>query len=130
MISISGNVMFLVVGVLIVPFIFVIVITLIKSMDNRKKMQMKADLYAKALEKGVELPKGILDTPPKKGNSLKSGIILIFIGIGITIFMYLGSPRPGQELRFAATGLVPLFLGIGLVVVHFIFKKYNIPDEE
>ncbi len=124
-----GGGLYFIIGIIAVPFIFVIIITLIKSLDNRKRMQMKADLYAKAIEKGVELPQNLFEIPKKKNNSLKSGIILIFIGIGISLFLLL-TAKPGDEIRSAASGLVPLFLGIGFLVVHIVFKKQGIPDEE
>ena len=121
--------MFFIVGIIAVPFVFVIIITLIKSYDNQKRMQMKADFYTKAIEKGVELPQDLFETPKKKHNSLKTGILLIFIGIGISLYLFLEA-QPGDELRSAAPGLIPFFLGLGFLIVYFVFKKQGIPDEE
>ncbi|MDR1454408.1 MAG: DUF6249 domain-containing protein [Tannerella sp.] len=118
-----------IIGIIAIPFIFVVIVTLIKSLDNRKKMRMKADLYLKALEKGVELPEDVLEMPKKKHVSLKTGILLTSAGLGIILFMFLVAPE-GMEIKTAATGLVPLFLGLGFLVVYFVFKKQGIPDEE
>lgn len=125
----SGG-MYFIVGIMVIPFVFVLIIILIKSVDNRKRMQMKADLYAKAIEKGVELPRDLFEIPKQKHSSLKTGILMISIGIGISVFMFLNESRSGYEIRSAASGLIPFFLGVGFLVVHFVFKKQGIPDEE
>jgi hypothetical protein len=124
-----NGIFFIGIAIFVTPFVFVAIITLFKNLDNRKKMQIKADFYLKAMEKGGKLPDDFLETPKKKHASLKTGILLTIIGLGIILFLFLIAP-PGQEIRNMAPGLVPLFLGLGFLVVHFVFKKLGIPDEE
>ena len=124
-----NGIFFIGIAIFVTPFVFVAIITLFKNLDNRKKMQIKADFYLKAMEKGVKLPDDFLETPKKKHASLKTGILLTIIGLGIILFLFLIAD-PGQEIRTMAPGLVPLFLGLGFLVVHFVFKKLGIPDEE
>lgn len=114
--------MLFVVGIMAVPFVFAIIIILIKSFDNWKRMQMKADFYTKAIEKGVELPQDLFEVPKKKHNSLKTGIILIFVGVGISSYLFLVA-QPGDELRSAAPGLIPFFLGVGFLIVYLYLKS-------
>lgn len=118
-----------IVGIVAVPFVFVIIIILIKHFDNWKRIQMKADFYTKAIEKGVDLPPDLFEVPKKKHNSLKTGILMIFIGVGISLYFFMVA-QPGDELRSAAQGLIPFFIGVGFLIVYFVFKKQGIPDEE
>ena len=111
-----------------IPLVFAAVIIWIAGVNKRKHDQMLADLYAKALEQGRELPPELLSSGKKKNESLKTGIILIAIGIGISLFMYFVSPENG--FRRAAAGLVPLFAGVGLVAVHIVWKRLGYGDEE
>jgi hypothetical protein len=51
-------------------------------------------------------------------NSLKSGIVLISVGAGVCSFLYLVAPNQWVW----GAGLIPLFLGIGFLVIHQIEK--------
>ncbi len=124
----SSNVEVLVLGVVLIVFVFVGFIIWMKSHEKRKLIQMRADLYAKALENGEKLEEGLLEIPKKKGESLKVGILLIFIGIGISLFMYFNTKE--ESFRAAANGLIPIFMGIGFLVVHYVLKSQGIEDEE
>ncbi|MCD8186584.1 MAG: DUF6249 domain-containing protein [Rikenellaceae bacterium] len=115
--------------VFVVVFTFVIVLIWIKSREARQRDKLRAEIYLKALEKGVEPPKEVIPDPPKKNYSLRTGVILTFVGIGICLFMYLSAPA-GREIRMVAGGLVPLFLGLGFLAVYFIHRKLDIEDEE
>lgn len=119
---------FFVIEIFSVPFVFVIFLTLIKSQEKQKILQLKADLYAKALENGKELPDSLLELPKKKYNSLRVAIILTFVGIGISAFLFV--TNPGNEIKSAAGGLIPLFMGIGFLIIHFILKREGIEDDE
>ncbi len=117
------------IGIFITPFIFVILIAWIKSWENRKRMQLLADLHLKALESGQKLPEGLLEQPKKKNPSLRIGIILISVGIGISLFLFLVAGK-GEEIKTAAGGLIPIFLGIGFLIVHFVWKNQGLEDVE
>ena len=114
---------------IIVPFVFVIAILWMKSNEKHKRNKLQAELYAKAIEHGRELPPNLFEEK-KKNNSLRTGIILICIGIGITIFMFFMGKSQAEQIRLAAVGLIPLFLGIGNLIIHFIWKKQGISDDE
>ncbi len=118
-----------VVGLFLLPFIFIIFFIWTKSKENRKRMELRAELYIKSLEKGEKFPEKLFETPKKKNNSLKTGIILIAAAFGIALFAFLMSDTPGQA-KLAYLGIIPLFLGLGFLIIHFIEKKDGLDNEE
>ena len=108
--------------ILTLPFVFVLIMAWIKSNEKHRSNQLKAELYMKAMEKGETLPENLF-------KSLKTGIILISAGIGIILFMALNAD-PGNYVRRISAGLIPFCLGIGYLLIHFIWKKQGIEDEE
>jgi len=114
-----------IIGIFFVPIVMVILIVWIVSNEKRRRNQLQADLYAKALEKGQPIP----DIPAdwfaeKKGNPLNTGIICIAVGIGISLFIWLSKGAiPGVELsKAAALGIIPFLIGVAYVLIHFIEK--------
>ena len=111
------------------PFIFVILSVWFKSVETRKRDQLQAELYDKALEKGQPIPSDLFVMPSKKRNPLNSGIICIAIGVGISLALWLisilaGDPDIEKVFRvFATIGIVPFFVGIAFVIIHIISKK-------
>ena len=126
---ISGNFVPVMMLVLILPFAFVICLLLIKNNEKYKRDRLRAELYMKALEKGEELPAGLIDQPKKKTNHLVTGILLVSVGVGIALVQLLNS-HSGNYLRDMSGGLIPFCLGIGFMIVHLVAGKYGIEDEE
>lgn len=113
------------------PLIFAAIAIYIKSIKTRKRDQLKADLYLKAIEKGEKIPDNLFKESEKKDNSLRTAIILISIGVGLSLFMFLvTSPDPKVQIQATATGLIPLFLGLGFLIIHFTQKKRGNSDNE
>ena len=120
---------------LTVPFIFVIIITLIKSDEKRKQNQFKADLYFKTLEKGQPSPVDLAEIfkePQKLRSPLSVGTILLFVGAGISltfwlmsvIFTFIGQNGVSNAvLSITPVGIIPFVVGIAYVIIHFIEKK-------
>ena len=119
---------------LTVPFIFAIIIVWIQSEERRKRNQLQADLYAKALDKGLPVPTDLFTEPKKKRHPhpLSVGTICIFIGAGITLALWLasiianqtGGDGPSVAFKvFSLTGIIPFMIGIAFVIIHFIEKK-------
>lgn len=104
------------------PFIFTLAIIIIKSRENKSKIKYKAELYAKAIEKGEKLPDILWEDPQKKNNALQSGILLLSVGIGLAVFLGVAL-EPSEKLRGAVTGVIPFSLGIGFLIIHFTTKK-------
>ncbi len=75
-----------------------------------------------ALEKGIELP-------PEPGVSrnayLLRGLIWLFLGVGISIFflaLWLAE-RDRDEAAMAATGVIPIGVGIAYLIVYRVERK-------
>ena len=78
----------------------------------------------------LELQRGI--TPEvKRERELKAGIITSFVGIGLSIFLYvimqgviLTLPNPGREgeilSRVWVAGVIPFFIGLGLILASLL----------
>ena len=117
--------------VLIIPFVFVIVITWLKNNEKHKRNQLQADLYAKALEKGQPIPTDAFTEPEKKMNPLHVGFICTAAGIGISLMLWLMSVSfarldEGASIvfqSFASVGIIPLLVGIAFFFIYFIEKK-------
>ena len=119
--------------VLTVPFIFVIVIEWMKSKERRKRYDLQAELYAKALEKGQPVPTDVFVKLKKKTNPLHVGIICITIGIGLALFFWLMSislaglnENASIALKSVTSiGIIPVLAGVASLIIHFIEKKKN-----
>ena len=115
-----------VIGIFFVPAVLVILIVWFKSNEKRKRYQLQAELYAKALEKGQPISADLFAELKKKRNPLNTGIICIAVGIGIALFIWLskgaisGSAQIG---RAASLGVIPFLIGVAYMIIHFIEKK-------
>ena len=115
-----------IIGIFFVPAVLVILIVWFKSNEKRKRYQLQAELYAKALEKGESVPADLFADLKKNRNPLNTGIICIAVGIGISVFLWMAS---GIELsvheagKVASLGVIPFLIGVAYVIIHFIEKK-------
>jgi len=116
--------------VLIIPFVFVIAITWINSNEKQKRRQLQADLYAKALEKGQPIPTDLFAEDKKQKNPLNEGILLIAVGIGLALFIWLffnatakTHPNAAPAVWIASVGLIPFMAGVAQLIIYFIEKK-------
>jgi len=117
-----------IIGVFFIPVVAVILIIWIIFNARRKRYQLQADLYAKAIEKGQPVPADLFAAElPKKRNPLNTGIICIAVGIGIALFIWLSKGAvPGgvqvQHVGAASLGIIPFLIGVAYVIIHFIEK--------
>ena len=116
-----------IIGVFFVPVAMIILIIWIIFNARRKRYQLQAELYAKALEKGQPIPADLFAVEPqKKRNPLNTGIICIAVGIGVALFIWLsnGAMPEGVQIGGAASlGIIPFLIGVAYVIIHFIEKK-------
>ena len=122
-----------IIGVFFVPAALIVLIMWFRSNERRRRYQLQADLYAKALEKGQSVPADLFDEHKiqKKGNPLNSGIICIAAGVGISllfVLMAIGFRRIEEDAFTALTsvasvGVIPFFIGVAYLIIHFIEKK-------
>lgn len=108
--------------VIILPFVFVVILIWIQSRENSRRDRLRADMYMKAIEKGEKIPVDIF--PSKKEKPLRTAVILIFVAIAIPLVMYLEN---GNIAKAISGGIIPFFLGLGFLVIHFMEKSQSKP---
>jgi hypothetical protein len=98
------------------PFLFVIIlIWIIYSVKNRESKR-KFELYMKALEMGQPIPEDFFpkEKKDKPGSNLKKGVLWAAVGLSLLIYFLITHNNDGLIV-----GIVPTFVGIGYLVVHF-----------
>ena len=97
--------------------------------NNKKKEQFHASLQ-KLIESGQQLTPELLQSIPgyveedKKVSDIKSGAILIGIGVGVVLLGYLGL----HSTVVWASGLLVASLGLALLAVGIYTEKKNSDD--
>lgn len=90
---------------------------------RRKERDAKYKVIEKALEHGQTLPEGLFEEKKVKRqwSSLRTGVILLTLGIGIFISFLLINEKEASFL-----GIIPIFLGLGFLLIGWIeVKKKN-----
>jgi len=103
----------------LLPFLFVAVIIGLNVKAKNAESIRRYDLYTKSLEMGQSVPEHFFDEPKKTNPSsnLKKGILWLVIGFGVTISFIVM-----QKQNDMIVGIVPAFIGIGYLLVHFLDK--------
>ena len=118
--------------VFVIPFIFAIIIIWLNYSGNKKRRQLQAEVYVKAIENGQPISSDLFVENKKKTNPLNTGIICIAVGIGISLFALLmivlgGKGMSGESLSMfrliGSLGIIPFFIGIAFVIIHFMERK-------
>ncbi|HEX5132720.1 MAG TPA: DUF6249 domain-containing protein [Candidatus Krumholzibacteria bacterium] len=108
---------------LAIPILFVmggilIAVTAIVMQARRKDLEHRERIIA--MEKGIALPNEPVQIKerPKYSNRRANGLVLTGIGIALTIAMWV---EDGSDT--GVWGLIPLFIGIGLLIASHLDKK-------
>ena len=87
--------------------------------EKQKRTELRHRERLAAIEKGIELP---LDpdpeVPSKKGNSLKSGLINLFLGAVLYVAI-----REVTDDDVALFGLIPAAIGVGSLISYFVESR-------
>jgi large-conductance mechanosensitive channel len=105
---------------LIVLFPFLFVPTIIYIIVNAKKEESKRkyELYSKSLEMGQTVPEHFFDQPKVNSSSnMKKGILWLAVGLAILIYFVVI-----HKNNALIVGIIPTFLGIGYLLVHYLDK--------
>jgi hypothetical protein len=100
--------MFLVIGVVIIAVLYF-------RMRGRQLLSEEIKL---AIEKGVDVP----FPEPKKNRLLLPGIIWTLVGVVSTLGMFVTIPMDAPSGTWV-WGLLPVAIGVGFLIVHFMEKK-------
>jgi hypothetical protein len=108
-----------IVMICLLPFLFVVSIIYIGTKARNRESQRRYDIYMKSIEMGQTIPENFFDEPKKANPSsnLKKGILWLVVGLGIVISFMVIHQRDGLIL-----GIIPAFVGIGYLLVHFLEK--------
>ncbi|MDD4969538.1 MAG: DUF6249 domain-containing protein [Paludibacter sp.] len=103
----------------LLPFLFVAIIITLNVRSKNAESKRRYDLYSKSLEMGQTVPEHFFDEPKRSNPSsnLKRGILWLVIGLGITISFIVMHKQNDMIV-----GIVPTFVGIGYLLVHFLEK--------
>jgi len=101
------------------PFLFAGTIIVVNVRAKKEESKRKYDLYTKSLEMGQTVPEHFFDEPKKvnPSSNLKRGILWLVIGLGLVISFLVIHEKDGLIL-----GIVPAFVGVGYLLVHFLEK--------
>ena len=103
----------------LLPFLFVAVIITLNVRAKNAESKRRYDLYTKSLEMGQTVPEHFFDEQKKANpaSNLKKGILWLVVGLALLISFIVLHKENG--LIF---GIVPAFVGIGYLLVHFLEK--------
>ncbi|MGB4414368.1 MAG: DUF6249 domain-containing protein [Paludibacter sp.] len=84
-----------------------------------KISQRRHDIYLKSLEMGQTVPEHFFAEPKKAKtvSNLKNGILWSAVGLALLIYFIVE-----QENEAFIVGIVPAFVGVGYILVHFLDK--------
>lgn len=105
--------------IVMLPFLFAAVIITMNVRSKNVESKRRYDLYSKSLEMGQTVPEHFFDEPKKANptSNLKKGILWFVIGLAL-VFSFLVMHR----WEALIVGIVPAFVGIGYLLVHFLEK--------
>lgn len=105
--------------IVLLPFLFVGIVMINLSRIRNRESQRKYDLYTKSLEMGQNIPDHFFEEPKKTNiiSNMKKGILWLSVGLAILIYVVFI-----HENEALILGIVPTFVGIGYLLVHFLDK--------
>lgn len=105
---------------IISPFLTAVLIILIVFVSKLLRDRSRNQVIIKAIEHGKEIDPQLLadERKVKKYDPLTSALVTIGVGIGVFIALYLFF----DQLKFAAFGFIPLFIGLGQLIAYFVNK--------
>lgn len=106
----------------LLPFLTAILIVAIVLTVRYLRDKSKNEVIKRAIEAGKEITPEIFanfSKEGKKSDPLAAALSTIGAGIGIFLALYFFF----GGLKFAAFGLIPLFVGIGQLISYFLNKK-------
>ena len=103
----------------LLPFLFVTTIVIVQARAKKEESKRRYDLYTKSLEMGQTVPEHFFDEPKKANPSsnLQKGILALAVGIALIIYFTIVHNNSAL-----IAGIVPAFVGIGYLLVHFLEK--------
>lgn len=114
--------------VVLLPFFFVILLVSIIIYSSNVESRRRHEIYLKSLELGQTLPDYFFDEPKKRqrnSSNLKKGIIMVAVGLALVVSYFVD----GNKI-FMIGGIIPAFIGVGYLLVHFLEKPKSTLNNE
>ena len=108
--------------IFIAPFLMVVFIVFFSAKSRKEREKVRHDVYIKSLELGQPLPEKFFEEPVKKKSQLQSG--LVWLGVGVALAL-VGIFTGNKSLLY---GLIPAFVGLGILIAYLIEKPKNSSD--
>ena len=102
-------------GMLVGTFFPVVIVWLILRYRTQRN-QLIYDTAVKLADKGQPVPPELFSNLNTRGSDLRRGLVLAMFGVALSIALY----EVGAPWTF---GLIPLFIGIGFLLVHKLEKN-------
>jgi hypothetical protein len=113
------NEMLVALGVPLGAFFMAVAIVALVGYFKHQERRQRHETIRLALEKGQPLPPELLAPPRPPRSELASGIQWSFVGVGLSLFLWLFKPERGLW----AVGLILLFVGLGKLVAHAVTAR-------
>ena len=121
-------------SIVTIVFVFVIILTIIKAVSRYHDRTLRHKERLIAIEKGLPIP---METPApckKPRNSHDSrgtGLILLFVGVGIFFSFMALSYVVGhiEAMAGGVFGLIPLFIGVGFLIDAYLLGREEKKEE-
>jgi len=112
--------------IVLLPFLFITIVLIITGKIRNRESQRKHELYMKSLEMGQAIPEHFFDEPKKTNtiSNLKKGILWLSAGLGALVYFNVINEKEALIL-----GIVPTFVGIGYLLVHFLEKPKKADEQ-
>lgn len=95
-----------------------VIIAIVAIIAGAKTKELKHKEKIVAMEKGIELPEETVKERPVHAGRRAAGMVFVGLGLSLTIAIWVAAGAIG-----GVWGLVPLFIGIGLLIAAAIDKK-------
>ncbi|MDR3188859.1 MAG: DUF6249 domain-containing protein [Prevotellaceae bacterium] len=117
-----------IIGIFIAPMVAIVVVAYFFARSIRRRNELRAELYSKALEKGVELPPNLFarEAKPKSPqHAFNVGVICAGLGLGVALaFAIMGGVACRREFFYvAALGAIPTLIGAAYFAIYAVGKK-------
>jgi hypothetical protein len=109
----------------IVMFLVLLLGVLIVQLAGVRRERERQRTLQVMVEKGAAIPPELIAPPvraPQPEADLRRGLVIAGTGLGLAGFFLAFSPQ-GMPQGLWSVGLVPLFIGLGYLIVYFVAKR-------
>ncbi len=99
-----------------------IIIVIAGLIYSYRRAQLRQQLLLKLAESGQPIPAELLHPRSTPRSPLRAAIVWAAVGLGLIVFGAMTDQRP-----ILAAGFIPLLVGLGLLLVHWIEGRREAP---